>query len=90
MEKGIKLTICRSSNAKDISEELIKFENEFGTIEVITSEVFHDRYLIIDRHMMYSLGTSLNNMGKKIFSIHKVNDYQYLQLALDKINTKSI
>jgi hypothetical protein len=36
------------------------------------SDKFHDRFLIID-HVVYHLGSSLKDLGKKLFAFSKIN-----------------
>lgn len=42
-------------------------------IEIITTNVFHDRYIVID-DTTYLMGTSFNGIGKKRFTISKLED----------------
>ena len=42
-------------------------------IEIIKSDLFHDRYLIIDE-ATYTMGTSFNSIGKKRFTITRLTD----------------
>ena len=40
--------------------------------------IFHDRFVIIDRKILYHLGASLNYIGKKVFAIAKIEDENLL------------
>lgn len=42
-------------------------------IHIINTNVFHDRYIIVDE-MVYLMGTSFNSIGKKRFTLTKLND----------------
>ena len=44
-----------------------------NNISVIHTDVFHDRYIIID-NTTYTMGTSFNSIGKKRFTISKLED----------------
>ena len=44
-----------------------------NNISVIHTDVFHDRYIIID-NITYTMGTSFNSIGKKRFTISKLED----------------
>ncbi len=48
-------------------------KNVPSNISVIRTNVFHDRYIIAD-DLIYILGSSINSIGKKRFSIIKVED----------------
>ena len=69
--EGIKVTIYKSKNAKLKVEEVEAFSNQYGEISVKECNDFHDRYLIIDSDEVYDLGTSLNRIGGKGFTIKK-------------------
>jgi len=42
-------------------------------IGIIKTDLFHDRYLVID-DITYTMGTSFNSIGKKRFTITRLND----------------
>lgn len=44
-----------------------------NSIKVIHTEVFHNRYIIID-NATYIMGTFFNSIGKKRFTISKLED----------------
>lgn len=48
---------------------LRRFKEEFVNVEIIENKSLHDRFIIVDE-AVYSLGTSLNNLGKKLTTIH--------------------
>ena len=48
-------------------------DNIKNNITIINTDVFHDRYIIID-DITYNLGTSVNSIGKKRFTITRLND----------------
>ena len=68
---NVKLCLVVSDKSKLTNKDVKQFEKQYGHLEVHRTNVFHDRYLIIDEQTCYSLGASLNYMGKK-----------YSQLAL--------
>ncbi len=67
------------------SNEIDKYNKEYNNLKVIRNNTFHDRYLIIDRKDIYHSGTSINNAGNKVFSIHKMNDDFVTNKLLDYI-----
>ena len=76
MLEPINVSITIYTNSKYLKE--IKKEN----IHIITTDVFHDRFIIIDE-ITYSLGTSINSIGKKRFVISKLEDID-INLLLKK------
>ena len=43
-------------------------------IHLINTNVFHDRYIILDSSTVYHLGTSINHAGSKTFSVNILTD----------------
>ena len=82
---GASLTICKSPQAKLSSDEINVFEQQYGDINVINQSSFHDRFLILDTHECYSLGTSLNYAGKKTFVVSKIEDKEIIEHILERV-----
>ena len=70
-EIGVKVTIYKSVHSKLMSEEVEAFSKQYGEITLKEYNDCHNRYLIIDSTEVYDLGTSLNRIGGKIFTINK-------------------
>ena len=71
---------------KNTSEELIKkYNKQYNNVDVIKNDVFHDRFIIIDRKILYHSGSSFKELGKKCFAINKIQDKDFLELLLNKI-----
>ena len=49
-------------------------------IRIIKTDVFHDRYVVID-NTTYTMGTSFNSIGKKRFTISKLKDIKIEMLV---------
>ena len=60
--------IIYTSNNSYLNNTSIK-----DNISIINTDLFHDRYLIID-DITYTMGTSFNSIGKKRFTITKLKD----------------
>ena len=67
---------------------LNKFNKQYGKINIIYSNSFHDRFLIIDNIKLYHVGASLKDIGKKCFAISELNNdiLKYLFSQLHKLN----
>lgn len=46
---------------------------------------FHDRFIIIDKKILYHCGASFKDLGKKCFAITKMEDKEILENLLVKI-----
>ena len=62
-----------------------KYESEYHNVEFINNNSFHDRFIIIDRKVLYSCGASFKYLGKKCFAIHEFNDKDYLNRVLSEL-----
>ncbi len=66
--------ICRNRGLlKEI--DINKYQEQYQNLNnVIYTDDFHDRYIILDKREIYHCGTSLNYAGRRIFSINKLED----------------
>lgn len=69
-----KITIITSNKTKLTNIEIVKFNKQYNKLEVIYNNTFHDCYFIIDKKEVFHIGTSLNHIGEKLFSIDKLED----------------
>ena len=67
--------------------DINKYNKQYSNLEVIYDNSFHDRYIILDRKLFYSVGTSFNYLGSKTFGINKIDETTYKNLLLNKINS---
>ena len=72
--------------SKNIDKTLkSKYEKQYRNIEFINNDSFHDRFIIIDKKILYSCGASFKDLGKKCFAINEFNDKEYLNKLLEII-----
>ena len=80
LQKSIKII------SKNMDNLLIaKYEKEFNNIEFIRKDIFHDRFIILDREKLFSCGSSFKDLGKKCFAINLMEDKIILNELLNKI-----
>lgn len=72
-----------TENIDNISKE--KYEKQYSNIEIISTNIFHDRFIIIDNRVLYHSGASFKDLGKKCFAITKIVDNNILEELLDKL-----
>ena len=71
---------------KNTSEELIKkYNKQYNNVSIINNDIFHDRFIIIDRKILYHSGSSFKDLGNKCFAINNIQDKDFLKLLLNKI-----
>ena len=62
-----------------------KYNIEYSNIEFKNIDIFHDRFLIIDRKKLYSCGASFKDLGKKCFAINEMESKKLIDDLLDRI-----
>lgn len=82
------LLITNENKSKITKTDINKFNKEYSSLKIIYTNIFHDRFIILDNKELYHLGSSLKDLGKKVFGISKIEDNDYLTLLLDKIKTE--
>ena len=60
------------------------FNKQYNNVAVKYLHNLHDRYIIIDRIYLYYIGASSKDLGKKIFSINKL-DMRLIDVLLNKV-----
>ena len=65
-----------------------KYESQYKNVMFLNNNSFHDRFIIIDRNILYSCGSSFKDLGKKCFAVNEFNDKTYLNKLLDIIELK--
>ena len=79
--------------SKDLFYELscfdviyIGYKTQYENIEFINKNPFHDRYIILDRNIVYSSGMSLKDLGKSYSYINREHEEIFVQELLKRIN----
>lgn len=75
-QEGVQVDIY----TKDISSALQLAENNFNAqykgLALHTTSICHDRFLIIDEEMIYLIGASLKDAGKRLFAFSQMDSSQ--------------
>ena len=66
------ILITNKSILKDIDIE--KYNKQYNNLKIIYSNIFHDRFIIIDKNKLYHLGSSINHIGNKITAINIIEE----------------
>ena len=83
--KNIKVNIkVYTENIDNTARE--KYEKQYSNLEIINTNIFHDRFVIIDNKVLYHSGASFKDLGKKCFVITKMEDNNILKELLNKIS----
>ncbi len=70
-DDGVTATIITRSISDTLTLDLEKHNKQYPPIDVQESDKYHDRFLIIDE-VVYHLGASLKDLGKRLFAFSKM------------------
>ncbi|MCF6296441.1 MAG: hypothetical protein L3J08_00395 [Flavobacteriaceae bacterium] len=72
-KKNIETTIYTSKITKKLNLDIEKFNAQYPNIKIKQFHKSHDRFLIIDNGIVYHIGASLKDLGKKWFAFSNIN-----------------
>lgn len=78
------LITSNKCNLKDI--DINKYNSEYHNLEIKINNTFHDRFIIIDNHILYHCGASLKDLGKKCFALTKIEEIEILDNLKTRLN----
>jgi len=68
-----------------------KYLKQYNNVTFIKNDSYHDRFIIIDRKIVFHCGSSFKDLGKKCFAINEIeNKIEREKLIIDVINNCSI
>ena len=86
-DKGVKVTIYTASKTGLTSADVQKFNQQYSGLSVKRTNLFHDRFIIIDEIRTYHIGASVKDAGKKCFAVSEVRDPQLTADLLGRLNS---
>lgn len=75
--------IIYSANMNEIL--IKKYKSQYNNVELMFSNKFHDRFIIIDKKSIYHCGSSFKDLGKKCFAINKIESNTILNDVLKEV-----
>ncbi len=84
-EFGVTVQLLSKNLNKTLLLDILKANEQYGGFEHQSFSSSHDRFLIIDNELVYHLGASLKDLGKKWFAFSKMDKSSIGQL-LDRID----
>ena len=70
----VNVTIICKNNVLLKELDINKYQKQYKNLNIVYSNNFHDRYIILDQKEIYHCGASFNYAGSKTFSINKLED----------------
>ena len=65
-----------------------KYKEQYDNVTLVVNNSFHDRFIILDKKILYHSGASFKDLGKKCFAITKIESKEFLDSLLDKLKCK--
>ena len=67
------ITLYTKTISKQLKLDVKKYNAQYSPIEVKRLDVSHDRFLILDDAVIYHMGASLKDLGKKWFAFSRMD-----------------
>ena len=62
-----------------------KYKEQYDNVTLVVNNFFHDRFIILDKKVLYHSGASFKDLGKRCFAITKIESEELLDSLLDKM-----
>ncbi len=67
------------------NDDYNKYKKQYSNIDLVINNKIHDRFIIIDKKILYHCGASFKDLGNKCFAITKIDDENILTNLLKKL-----
>lgn len=84
---GVDVKIYTYASAQLTNRDTANFNAQYPTLTVKKTQVFHDRFIILDGKSAYHIGASVKDAGKKCFGISLINDPGLVADLLNRLKT---
>ncbi len=86
------LNVLKDTNKKIIiytnkynNEDYLKYKKEYSNVKLIINNNFHNRFIILDKSILYHSGASFKDLGSKCFAINEIEEKELLNNLLNHI-----
>ena len=83
----VDVKIYTFASASLTNRDAANFNAQYPTLTVKKTQVFHDRFIILDRKIAYHIGASIKDAGKKCFGISLIDDSGVVTDLLNRLKT---
>ena len=88
-KSDVEVTIYTKKQTMLTKADVKNFNAQYPTLKIKYTEVFHDRFLILDRVTAYHVGASLKDAGKKCFGINLIQDAGIIKDILQRLELET-
>ena len=84
---GVDVKVYTYASARLTNTDVANFNAQYPNLTVKKTQVFHDRFIILDRKTAYHIGASLKDAGRKCFGISLLADPGLVTDLLNRLST---
>ena len=84
---GLDVKIYTFASAQLTNRDAANFNAQYPTLTVKKTQVFHDRFIILDGKTAYHIGSSIKDAGKKCFGITLIDDSGVVKELLNRLKS---
>lgn len=84
---GVDVKIYTYASARLTNTDIANFNSQYPNLTVKKTQVFHDRFIILDGKSAYHIGASLKDAGRKCFGISLLADPGLVTDLLNRLST---
>ena len=81
-------THCKHCNLTE--KEISAFNTQYKELEVLSTDEFHDRFLLLDEKELYHIGASIKDAGKRAFEISLTDEPNIVKSILERLAFSAI
>ena len=82
---NVTVTVFTNANTQLTRTEIFAFDAQYPTLEIKYTNLFHDRFLILDNSSVYHIGAYIKDAGKKCFAINLFEDAEIIKEILRRL-----
>lgn len=83
----VDVKIYTYASASITNNDIVNFNAQYPTLTVEKTQIFHDRFIILDGKTVYHIGASLKDAGKKCFAISLLEDTENTMNLINRLNS---
>ncbi len=84
-KSGVNIKIYTYAGSKLTQKDIANFNAQYPTLVVTKTQIFHDRFIILDGKTAYHIGASIKDAGRKCFGITLIEDDTLIKGLLERI-----
>lgn len=84
----VKILTSKKSINPSLTVFVDQFNKQYQSLEIKGGKDFHDRFIILDDSIVYIIGASIKDIGKKIFMLIKLEDDNRKKFIIDQFNSQ--